>query len=144
MSLNEYSETEFIVYESQVSVDAVYRDNVRIWSRPETMYGNRRLLKAEDSLLTVDFTLANVDYHRAMPMSMMLEDLRLQLIRPASSLYQQPLFRGSVIHDCSTAPATSNYSPPMMNARNSLEESAAVAPLALFSIVISIFNMILA
>jgi len=108
-SLNEAA-VEFKVYDTQVSIDAVYSDGIPIWTRPiQGKMASRRLMDSPQRI-RVEFTFANVETANAMPLHTMTEDFNRQLKSPSSSLMLQPVFFGSIVHRVYEI-TTSSYEP---------------------------------
>merc|ERR1712228_594798 len=66
-ALNAHPLSKKVVYDQQVSVDAIWADGTRIWSRPEnTFFGNRRLVESQSQRILVSFTFVSVPHSLAM------------------------------------------------------------------------------
>jgi len=103
------------VVEQQLVVEAIYSDDVPIWSRPSHGTLNapkRRLLAAVNKKLRVDFTMVKGPMKTASVMDM-LTIFDKQLRSPSSPLMRQPIFFGAVVHSV-TVLETSNYRAPDM------------------------------
>jgi hypothetical protein len=120
-----------MVYDEQVSIDQLYSGNKSIWTRPaQGQIASRRLLNTAQKL-KIEFTFSNVRKQNAMLLSDMVANFDKQLRSPSSTLMNQPLFAGAVVHDVREI-STSTYVPPSGN--TALTSSAFVAVPSLFAL----------
>merc|ERR550532_1092054 len=132
-SLN--AEATSVVYDTQVSVDQIFSNGVSIWTRPrQGQMASRRLLNVAQRL-RIEFTFARSDSANAMALSDMLTEFDLQLRQPSSTLLNQPLLAGAVVHRVEEI-TTSDYLP--QNTRTTQLASSAMVPSALFAMLVAL------
>jgi len=97
------------VYDAQVAVDAVWSKDTMIWSRPTAgEFNTRKLLQAAaNQKLRVEFSVVSAPMSDAISVQRMLTIFDKQLRSPSSPLMQQPIFYGSVVHECRSIEASS-------------------------------------
>jgi hypothetical protein len=122
------------VYDSQVSVDQIFSNGVSIWTRPmQGQMSSRRLLNAAQRL-RIEFTFARSDAANAMALADMLTEFDRQLRSPSSTLLNQPLLAGAVVHRVEEI-TTSDYVP---QTRSTQLASSAMVPSALFAMLVAL------
>jgi len=102
------------VYDGQVAVDAVWSKETMIWSRPTAGEFNMRKLLQDggaNQKLRVEFTIVSAPMADSVSVSQMLTIFDKQLRSLSSPLMQQPIFAGSVVHECRSIEASSYRMP---------------------------------
>merc|ERR1719510_199584 len=133
-----------LIYDEQVSIDAIHSGNSKIWSRPQHQaFGQdrRRIVAGRAQTLKIEFTFVDVPYKNSMEVYDMMKVFEKQLKSPASPLLSQPIFRTSVIHELEKID-DSNYKPTLN--RELASDNRLVSGASALSAVFGLVSVLLA